>query len=74
MGRKILQKKLKNEIIKNIDFKLYGARKIDKYIKDGFLTSEFVKNNTDILKKDKYLLLIKSEVIDVRITSINPQI
>lgn len=33
---------------------------IDKYIKDGFLTSEFVKNNIDILKKDKYLLLIKN--------------
>ena len=33
---------------------------IDKYVKDGFLTSEFVKNNTDILKKDKYLLLMKN--------------
>lgn len=33
---------------------------IDEYIKGGFLTSEFVKNNIDILKKDKYLLLIKN--------------
>ena len=39
--------KLKNEIIKNIDFKLYGARKIDKYIKDHIenkLIDEIIEN------------------------------
>ena len=53
------------ELNKNVIDTILGTdnniiNQIDKYIKDGFLTSEFVKNNTDILKKDKYLLLIKN--------------
>lgn len=53
------------ELNKNVIDTILGTdnniiNQIDKYIKDGFLTSEFVKNNIDILKKDKYLLLIKN--------------
>lgn len=53
------------ELNKNVIDTILGTdnniiNQIDEYIKDGFLTSEFVKNNIDILKKDKYLLLIKN--------------
>lgn len=53
------------ELNKNVIDTILGTdnnivNQIDEYIKGGFLTSEFVKNNIDILKKDKYLLLIKN--------------